>query len=101
MDRSDDTARPLMLLGLTILLVVGLLAFAGGRGDGDGSARRTLPGGGMAPLVPGAPIDGVINDPVPGGPPVTIIQDVRETLHRLPLDRNNPQGWSNPVPKPT
>ena len=101
MDTQDDGANPLMVLGLTILLVVGLLAFSGALGGGAEEPREVrIRGGGGVTLVPGAPVDGVVNSPVPNGPSVTIIEDVRDTMNRLPLDRNNPKGWTNPKPKP-
>ena len=98
---SDDSARPLFLLGGVILLVVALLALSkGDEPPGAAPEPRGGGGGGAGIMVPGAPVDGVVNSPVPGGPGVTVVEDVRETLYRLPLDRNTPQGWTNPAPKP-
>jgi hypothetical protein len=98
--RDDSPARPLLLLGLTGAFITFLLLVSGG-GDAKFSAQPKAPGRlpGAIPRIPGAPIDGIVNRPVPSAPPTTIIDDVRETLHRLPLDRNTPPG-AGPARKP-
>lgn len=102
---EQSQANPLLYVCLAFLLMgflFGLsMIFTGGE-----EAREPAPpvgsgggGGGIQHLFPGAPVTGI--SPVPQGPAITVVEDVRETLNRLPLDRNNPQGWSNPgVKKP-
>jgi len=92
----DDEARPLLLLGLTIVFICTVLLLAGGRDDGCPPARGRSAGGGHSLLVPGSPVDSVTGSPIKDAPPVTIVNDVRETLRRLPLDRNNPPGMPPP-----
>jgi hypothetical protein len=109
---GEREARPLLLLFLTFLLVGGLLILSGileeddpppaqaRSPDASGGGRG---GGGAGIFVPGAPVGGYEGgSPLPdGGPAVTIIQDVRETMRRLPLDRNNPETYDpRPRPKP-
>jgi hypothetical protein len=93
--RDEAPARPILLLGLTVAFIAGLLLVSGGDGPGPigRKAPTRLPG--AMPLIPGAPLDGVVGSPVPSAPPSTIIDDVRQTLKRLPLDRNHP-----PLPAP-
>ncbi len=88
----EEGTRPLLLIGLTAVFVAVLLIVSGGEDEGKARASpRGRPAtGGYVPIVPGAPVDGITGSPIKDAPPVTIIDDVRETLHRLPLDRNNP-----------
>ena len=91
----DGNLRPLMLLGGSVLFVAALLIADGMIGKEKPEERNVnLPGGGAVSLFPGAPLPNLPGgSPVPdGGPSVTIIQDVRETMNRLPLDRNTPPG---------
>jgi hypothetical protein len=48
----------------------------------------------MLPNVPLQNLPG--GSPVNDAPSVSVIEDVRDTMRRLPLDRNTPKGWSNP-----
>ena len=97
----DERAKPLFLVVTALLLMGGLLGVSAilSRGDDAPSAGVSGPGGRYqpAPMLPQSPVDTC--NPAGNPPPMTIIQDTREFLHRLPLDRNTPKGWSNPVPK--
>ena len=102
---EENQANPLFYVCLAFLLMGFLfgvsMIVSGDAGDaGPASATGGEGGGGGGyplPLFPHSPVN--TNSPVPDGPAVTIVQDVRETMHRLPLDRNNPKGWSNPSVK--
>lgn len=94
---QEDRTRPLMMLG-GVLLLMGALLFVG-RSEGE-----SAPGSGNcqpAPMGPGAPISGPAGDsPINDAPSVTIIEDIRDTMRRLP-DRQTPRGWGGrPKPKP-
>jgi hypothetical protein len=95
--RNEAPGRPLLLLGLTAAFIAGLLLLSGGGGPDPAKPRAPSRLPGAMPLVPGAPLDGFVASPVPSAPPTTIVDDVRQTLKRLPLDRNNPPG-SRPAP---
>lgn len=107
--RHEDHARHLLMLG-GVLLLVGALLFVGRSEEGtaadsggSGASRTAIPQGNYqpAPMVPGAPITGPAGgSPIKDAPSVTIIQDVRETMERLP-DRQTPRGWGGrPTKKP-
>jgi len=93
---------PIAWLGFCVLTIGVLLVGARIVGEPEAPPVTGDDGGGGGyqpiPLLPNTPITELPGgSPVPdGGPSVTIIQDVRETLERLPLDRNNPKGWTNP-----
>ena len=104
----EDRSRPLMLLGTAFLLIGGLLFAAKLRGEeAPESGTKDRPGASVprgnyqpAPMLPNTPITSQPGgSPINDTPDVTIIQDVRDTMRRLPLDRNNPKGWTNPKPK--
>ena len=92
---EESNLRPLMLLGGAIVFVAAILIVDGAIGDDRKADRDVNPpdrGGGSTSLIPGAPVPGLAGgSPVPDGPAVTIIQDVREIMNRLP-DRNTPIG---------
>lgn len=109
----EENASPWFAISMVLIVFVGIagvsLILSGGKPGpapgAAGAAARPGGGGGGAggsqplPLLPQAPVD--TNSPAGDAPPVTIIQDTREMLHRLPLDRNHPKGWTNPsVPNP-
>jgi len=107
----EDGARPLMLIGTALILIVGLLVVSRARGErGPGSEVGDGPKAGAprgnyqpAPMLPNTPLmNQPGGSPINDAPSVTAVQRVRETLRRLPLDdRNTPKGWSNPkVKKP-
>ena len=102
---TQSNTTPLFLAGGALLFIAILLLVSGGQSAND-TETEILPtsdgggGGGSVSMIPGAPVPvGAGGSPIPGAPPVTIIQDVRETLHRLPLDRNNPEKY-DPPPRP-
>lgn len=68
-----------------------------GAGDGGSIFRTDRPAGYQpAPFLPNAPIS--TNSPFGDTPDITIVEDTRAILRRLPLDRNTPQGWQLPTP---
>jgi len=104
----ENASRPLMMVGGALVLIVTLLVVSNARGErGPGSGAGggpgvRMPGGNYqpAPMLPNTPLMNLPGgSPINDAPPVTVIQDVRKTLNRLPLDRNTPKGWSNPKPK--
>jgi hypothetical protein len=103
----EERTRTLMLVGGMLLLMAGLLFSSKLMGEtprdtfgGEGPPAEAPRGNYQpAPMVPNTPLTGVPGgSPLNDTPDVTIVQDVRETMNRLPLDRNTPKGWSNPKP---
>lgn len=102
---AESKATPMLLAGGAILFIAILVLVSGGehaeraKADLDPTSAGSGRGGAVS-LVPGAPVGvGAGGSPVPDAPPMTIIEDIRETLHRLPLDRNNPEKY-DPPPRP-
>ena len=102
--KTKPQARPGWLLSGTVAFMAFLLVLSGvldGDSETEDRSGISLPGeggGGAGTLVPGAPLQNLPGgSPVPDGPGTGIIQDVRETLYRLPLDRNNPETYDPPV----
>jgi hypothetical protein len=100
---NENQANPVFYVCLAFLLMgflFGVSMIVSGGSEAEDPAAPNASGGGGAyplPIFPHSPVN--TNSPVPNGPAVTIVEDVRETMHRLPLDRNNPKGWSNPSVK--
>lgn len=102
---DEGDGRALYLVGLTVLLVTFLVAVSAILGrtsshkgdppaaDGGGG------GGGMVHMIPGAPSPIRPEGTFPDGPAYTIVEDIRETMNRLP-DRNLPKGWPDPTVEP-
>jgi hypothetical protein len=98
---SDDSRMaPFLLLGGSFVLIAALLIFSGQEEVTPEKVPPRIPGGGsVGALVPGAPLPGDLQNGagLPDGPSVTIVETVRDTLHLLPLDRNNPEVYDPPV----
>ena len=105
---GESHSSPLLLLGGALVLMAALLAFSGGE-DGEQCAeadgKTTIKdlgggGGGAGAFIPGAPLPmGFQNGAgIPDGPGSTVIEDVRDTLYRMPLNRNDPELYNPPVP---
>jgi hypothetical protein len=97
-----------MMVGGALVLIVGLLIVSNARGErkpgfeSDRGPERVGPSGNYqpAPMLPNVPLTGIEGgSPINDAPDHTVIQDVRDTMRRLPLDRNTPRGWSNPKPR--
>lgn len=112
--RPEETASPWFSIAMVLVVLVGVagvtLILSDGKDQANGApaaGATAHPGGGNGgrsegyqplPLFPQSPVG--TSSPVGDPPAVTIIQDTREMLYRLPLDRNHPKGWTNPsVPK--
>ena len=104
---TGDGSNPLFWVLISGLLVGGLVLVSTILSSNPAKGRtvnRSAPGGGrdgsgVIVRAPGATVASPHATGLPDGPPVTIIQDVRRRLNRLPLDRNHPKGWTNrPVP---
>jgi hypothetical protein len=106
---TESNSRPLFLLAGVLIVMVGLLVVSKATNDdgakalpGQGGPGASGPAGNYQPLpfLPNAPLTQFEGgSPINDAPSVTAVQDVREMVHRLPLDRNTPQGWSNPAVK--
>jgi hypothetical protein len=97
-----------MMVGGALVLIVTLLIVSNARGERGPGSTADRDGGGRvprgnyqpAPMLPNTPLmNQPGGSPINDSPDVTAVQDVRDTLRRLPLDRNNPKGWSNPKPR--
>ncbi len=109
---TGDEANPLFWILMAGILIGGLvlvsLILSGGSGTRDRAANPLAGGGGgsgagKSPVLyrgPGITVADPNGGGMPDGPPVTIIQDVRAIMKRLPTDRNHPRGWTNPKVKP-
>lgn len=102
---QGDGNRPFILLGASLLLIVVLLFASQYAGDDSASIADPERGPGArppsgnyqpGPMVPNAPITSLPGgSPINDTPDITIVNDVRDTMRRLP-DRQTPKGWSNP-----
>jgi hypothetical protein len=109
---SESNTRPLFMIAGLLVFIVALLAVSkltGGdetpAAPGVGAPGANPPAGNYQPLpfLPNAPLAGIEGgSPINDTPDVTIVQDIRNWTKNLPLDRNNPKGWTNPASqKPT
>jgi hypothetical protein len=91
-----EEARPFFLIVMALVLMAGLIGVSLILSGGGGSASAGGGGAGYQPLpiLPQTPVN--TSNPAADPPQVTIIKDTRDFLHRLPLDRNTPKGWTNP-----
>ncbi len=104
---QETQSRPLLLLGGSLVLMAVLMAFSGSETDeqaansGSSPTIKDLGGGrgGAGAFVPGAPLPAGLQNGggLPSGPGCSVIEDVRDTLYRLPLNRNDPELYNPPV----
>ncbi len=104
---NEPQSKPLLLLGGALVVMAVLLAFSGSGDDeqaansGSAPTIKDLGGGrgGAGAFVPGAPLPAGFQNGagLPSGPGCSVVEDVRDTLYRLPLNRNDPELYNPPV----
>ena len=104
---KEPQSRPLLLLGGALVLMAVLMVFSGSESDQQASNSDSSPTikdlgggrGGAGAFVPGAPLPmGLQNGAgLPSGPGCSVVEDVRDTLYRLPLNRNDPELYDPPT----
>ena len=98
---AEGASRPIFYVCLALLFMgflfgVSMILAGDDESEAPGKTTDGRRGSGPLPIFPHSPV--YTNSPVPDGPSVTIVQDIRETMRRLP-DRNLPKGWPDPTVK--